>query len=159
MNAPNYDTDFHAWAFRQAELLRCGELSQLDCLHLAEEIEDLGKRERWALKSRVAILLGHFLKWEYQLDDPHIASHGERPFGANAELSRSYSRKTRVRARRLQKSLPRRIQMPWTWWLPTRRCLKRTLRKTVFGLLRESCNLGGGVERIRFNLFHAEFLF
>jgi type II secretory pathway component PulM len=62
----DYDTDFHAWAQEQAGLLRAGRFSQLDIDHVAEEIEDLGKRERRALQSRLGVLLGHLLKWRYQ---------------------------------------------------------------------------------------------
>jgi hypothetical protein len=62
----DYDTDFHAWAQEQAGLLRAGRFSQLDIEHVAEEIEDLGKRERRALQSRLGVLLGHLLKWCYQ---------------------------------------------------------------------------------------------
>ena len=66
----NYETDFYAWSNEQAALLRGGRFSQLDITHLAEEIEDLGKRERRALQSRLGVLLGHLLKWRYQGDYP-----------------------------------------------------------------------------------------
>lgn len=62
----DYDTDFHAWAQEQAGLLRAGRFSQLDIDHVAEEIEDLGKRERRALQSRLGVLRGHLLTWRYQ---------------------------------------------------------------------------------------------
>ncbi len=65
-----YETDFYAWSNEQAALLRGGRFSQLDITHLAEEIEDLGKRERRALQSRLGVLLGHLLKWRYQGDYP-----------------------------------------------------------------------------------------
>jgi len=70
----DYDQDFAAWSHQQAQLLRAGAFHALDILHLAEEIEDLGKRERRALESRLAILLGHLLKWQYQPDYPHRKS-------------------------------------------------------------------------------------
>ena len=35
---------------------------------------DLGKRERRALVSRLAVLLGHLLKWQYQPDYPYRKS-------------------------------------------------------------------------------------
>ena len=66
----DYNRDFHAWAREQAELLRAGRFSQLDVEHVAEEIEDLGKRERRALQSRLGVLLGHLLKWRCQPDYP-----------------------------------------------------------------------------------------
>ncbi|WP_373508917.1 DUF29 domain-containing protein [Thiocapsa sp.] len=62
----DYDQDFYAWSREQASLLRSGQYGRLDVMHLVEEIEDLGKRERRALESRLAVLLGHLLKWQSQ---------------------------------------------------------------------------------------------
>jgi hypothetical protein len=70
----SYETDFYAWSNEQAALLRGGRFSQLDIAHLAEEIEDLGKRERRALQSRLGVLLGHLLKWRHQGDYPYRKS-------------------------------------------------------------------------------------
>jgi hypothetical protein len=70
----DYETDYYAWSNEQAALLRGGRFSQLDISHLAEEIEDLGKRERRALQSRLGVLLGHLLKWRHQGDYPHRKS-------------------------------------------------------------------------------------
>jgi hypothetical protein len=61
-----YDADVVAWASEQASLLRAGRLSDLDIEHIAEEIEDVGKSEQRELASRMAVLLAHLLKWEYQ---------------------------------------------------------------------------------------------
>jgi len=69
-----YDQDLVAWSREQGQLLRMGQFAQLDIAHLAEEIEDLGKRERRALVSRLAVLLGHLLKWQYQPDSPYRKS-------------------------------------------------------------------------------------
>jgi hypothetical protein len=69
-----YDSDYYRWSQEQASLLRNGRLDALDILHLAEEIEDLGKRERRALESRLGVLLGHLLKWRFQLDYSHRKS-------------------------------------------------------------------------------------
>ncbi|WP_296808610.1 DUF29 domain-containing protein [Thiocapsa sp.] len=66
----DYDQDFYAWSREQASLLRSGQYGRLDVMHLVEEIEDLGKRERRALESRLAVLLGHLLKWQYQPEYP-----------------------------------------------------------------------------------------
>ncbi len=70
----DYEHDLTAWSQEQAQLLRAGCFSQLDVAHLAEEIEDLGKRERRALESRLSVLLGHLLKWRYQPDYPYRKS-------------------------------------------------------------------------------------
>ena len=69
VEAPStYDRDFHAWANEQAALLRAGRLSELDLANIAEEIEDLGRGVKRELRSRLAILLLHLLKWSYQPD-------------------------------------------------------------------------------------------
>jgi len=44
----SYDTDFHAWALRNAALLRAGQLDELDIEHIAEELESMGASERRA---------------------------------------------------------------------------------------------------------------
>jgi len=62
----DYDSDIVAWAGEQARLLRAGRFELLDLEHIAEEIEDVGKSEQRELMSRMAILLGHLLKWRYQ---------------------------------------------------------------------------------------------
>ena len=61
-----YETDIVAWASEQAELLRSGQWSALDINHNAEEIEDVGKSVQRELGSRVAVLLAHLLKWQFQ---------------------------------------------------------------------------------------------
>ena len=61
-----YDQDVMAWAVEQARLLRAGLLDQLDIEHIADEIEDVGKSEKRELASRMAVLLAHLLKGQYQ---------------------------------------------------------------------------------------------
>jgi hypothetical protein len=62
----DYESDVIAWANEQAALLRSGNLAALDIEHIAEEIEDVGKSERRELASRMAVLLAHLLKWQFQ---------------------------------------------------------------------------------------------
>jgi hypothetical protein len=66
--APNadYDSDLVAWSERQAALARARKLHALDLMNLAEELEDMGRRERRALESHLTRLLMHLLKWRYQ---------------------------------------------------------------------------------------------
>jgi hypothetical protein len=61
-----YDRDFYAWANEQAALLRAGNLAVADIAHIAEEIESMGKTEQRELVSRLAVLLAHLLKWQFQ---------------------------------------------------------------------------------------------
>lgn len=64
----SYETDVVAWANEQARLIRAGQFDQLDLAHIAEEIEDVGKSEQRELSSRMAVLLMHLLKWQFQSD-------------------------------------------------------------------------------------------
>jgi hypothetical protein len=65
-NPNSYDKDVVAWANEQARLLRAGRFDALDIEHIADEIEDVGKSEKRELASRMAVLLAHMLKWQYQ---------------------------------------------------------------------------------------------
>ncbi len=61
-----YQHDILAWANEQAAFLRAGRFDLLDIDHLADEIEDVGKSEQRELVSRMAVLLAHLLKWQFQ---------------------------------------------------------------------------------------------
>src|SRR5947208_4652146 len=63
-DGPRYDDDFYAWTQYQAEELRSLKTrdNRFDREHVAEEIEDLGKSERDAVRSQVRRILEHFLK-------------------------------------------------------------------------------------------------
>jgi hypothetical protein len=61
-----YDEDFFEWTRRTAALLRAGQLPQAGIEHIAEEIEDMGKRDGKELNSRMQVLLAHLLKWQLQ---------------------------------------------------------------------------------------------
>src|SRR5580700_9501678 len=61
-----YDADFAEWTRQNAELLRSGCASEADLEHIAEEIEDMGKRERRSLHNRFVRLIEHLLKWRHQ---------------------------------------------------------------------------------------------
>jgi hypothetical protein len=63
-----YDTDFYAWTQEQARLLLQKDCHGLDWANLAEEIASLGKQQKQELRSRLGILIGHLLKWDYQSD-------------------------------------------------------------------------------------------
>jgi hypothetical protein len=66
MTTIRHDEDIAAWAQQQAALIRAGRLDQLDLANIAEEIEDVGKSEQRELASRMAVLLSHLLKWQFQ---------------------------------------------------------------------------------------------
>jgi hypothetical protein len=62
----DYDTDFYAWAQQQAQALRAQDWGALDLKHLAEEVEDLRKTERRAVRSQLRLILSHLLMWVYE---------------------------------------------------------------------------------------------
>ena len=66
MSSNLYETDFYAWTLAQAKLLKERDFEHLDIPNLVEEIESLGRQERRELESRLGILIGHLLKWDYQ---------------------------------------------------------------------------------------------
>jgi len=65
--APDYDDDFYAWTQHQAAVLREMPVTdnRFDREHVAEEIEDLGKNVRNAVRSQVRRIVEHFLKLQY----------------------------------------------------------------------------------------------
>jgi hypothetical protein len=64
----SYETDVVAWANEQAALLRSGNLSAIDALNIAEEIESVATSQRRELRSRLVALIAHLLKWRFQPD-------------------------------------------------------------------------------------------
>jgi len=66
-DGPRYDDDFYAWTQHQAAVLRQMPVSdnRFDREHVAEEIEDLGKSERDAVRSQIRRIIEHLLKLSY----------------------------------------------------------------------------------------------
>ena len=61
-----YESDFYAWAMEQAALLRARRFDAADIDNIAEEIESMGRGEKRELVNRLAVLLLHLLKWQFQ---------------------------------------------------------------------------------------------
>ncbi|MEL6138619.1 MAG: DUF29 domain-containing protein [Cyanobacteria bacterium J06628_6] len=61
-----YHSDFVHWVQMTVEQLRSHAYAEVDWANLIEEIEDMSRRERKALRSNLRILLLHLLKWQYQ---------------------------------------------------------------------------------------------
>jgi hypothetical protein len=64
-----YDQDLAAWSHQQAAALRAaartGSDQLVDWENLAEEIEDLGRSQRAALRSQIRRIIRHLVKLEY----------------------------------------------------------------------------------------------
>lgn len=63
-----YEQDFFTWTQEQAAFLAQGRVEMLDLKHLAEEVADMGKSEQRELSHRLAVLIGHVLKLQVQLN-------------------------------------------------------------------------------------------
>jgi Domain of unknown function DUF29 len=61
-----YELDEVAWLEESSSLIREGRTQQLDFAHLAEYLEDMARSQRREVKNRLATLLAHLLKWQFQ---------------------------------------------------------------------------------------------
>jgi len=66
VTASLHERDFYGWVQQQCAALREHNSGQLDWDGLQEELEALGRQEYRELVSRLAVLLGHLLKWQFQ---------------------------------------------------------------------------------------------
>ena len=118
---PRWEDDFYAWTQHQAEVLRSMPVSdhRFDREHVAEEIEDLGKSERDAVRCRIRRIIEHFLKlphspaeqprfdWMETIDDARETLSDKLTAtlrrDAEANLERLYAEGRRRAARGLQR--------------------------------------------------------
>jgi len=61
-----YERDYYAWTEQQAALLQAGRFTEIDLAHLIEEVEDMGRSQRRAVKSALVVVLIHLLKYHFQ---------------------------------------------------------------------------------------------
>jgi len=61
-----YEQDYYAWTEQQAALLQAGRFTEIDLVHLIEEVEDMGRSQRRAVKSALLVVLIHLLKYRFQ---------------------------------------------------------------------------------------------
>ncbi|RLC06783.1 MAG: DUF29 domain-containing protein [Deltaproteobacteria bacterium] len=61
-----YEQDYYLWLMKNVALVREGRFSEADFGNIAEELESMGKSEKRALGSRLAVLLSHLLKWRFE---------------------------------------------------------------------------------------------
>jgi len=63
-----YDTDAAAWSEQQADALRRRAANEIDWDNVAEEIESLSRSDKREIRSRLAVICEHLLKWRFQPD-------------------------------------------------------------------------------------------
>ena len=61
-----YERDYYGWIQRNIHAIREGRVHEVDWANVAEELDDRGKSEKRALRSQLARLIAHLLKWAYQ---------------------------------------------------------------------------------------------
>lgn len=61
-----YETDFYAWAMKTAGLVKQSRIHEVNWMHIAEELEDMGRSEKREMASRLEKLTAHLLKWVLQ---------------------------------------------------------------------------------------------
>ena len=61
-----YDRDYVQWVEATLQQLRDRDYENVDWINLLEEIEDMGKRERQAIRNNLVVVLVHLLKWQFQ---------------------------------------------------------------------------------------------
>jgi hypothetical protein len=74
-DGPLYEDDFYAWTQHQAMVLRTIAVAdnRFDRENVAEEIEDLGRSERDAVRSQIRRIIEHLLKLAYSpAQQPHF---------------------------------------------------------------------------------------
>jgi hypothetical protein len=61
-----YERDETAWLEAMSALAAAGRYAEMDYVHLSEYLQDMAKRDRREVFSRLVVLLSHLLKWDYQ---------------------------------------------------------------------------------------------
>ena len=106
-----YQDDFYAWTRDQASALR--QLADqrwngpLDLLHLAEEVEDLGSEQQWAVESQLERVLEHLLKLEHS---PSQNPRRQWMISVNTARADIGRRLTRTIRRNVESELPERYR-------------------------------------------------
>jgi len=61
-----YEPDETAWLEEMSRRIRTGHRETLDYGNLADYLDDMAKRDRREIQSRLTTLLAHLLKWQFQ---------------------------------------------------------------------------------------------
>jgi hypothetical protein len=61
-----YEQDYYLWMEKTIHLLETRQFSELDLENLIDEISDMASNKRKAIKSNLAVILWHLLKYKYE---------------------------------------------------------------------------------------------
>ena len=73
-----YEQDFYLWIQETVEILKKGQLEQLDIENLIEEVDSMGKSQRKELKTRLTVLIENLLKLQYWTTEKDYNARGWR---------------------------------------------------------------------------------
>jgi hypothetical protein len=73
-----YDRDYYGWIQDNVQAIREGRFKDVDWRNVAEELEDMGKSERRAVRSQLARLVAHLLKWSFEAEGRRLSEHSWR---------------------------------------------------------------------------------
>jgi hypothetical protein len=106
-----YKDDFYAWTRDQAAALRRLAAQRwngpLDLEHLAEEVEDLGSEQQWAVESQLERVIEHLLKLELS---PSPAPRRQWMISVNNARGEIERRMTATIRREIEPGLPERYR-------------------------------------------------
>lgn len=61
-----YKEDLFGWVEDQVALLKAGQIAEIDCENIADELGDVGNEQYDKLESATRVVLLHLLKWDHQ---------------------------------------------------------------------------------------------
>ncbi len=73
-----YESDFYQWVQQTAGAIKAKAFDQVDWDNVIEEIESMARSERRELKSRLIVLLEHFLKLHHWNSERALSERGWR---------------------------------------------------------------------------------
>jgi hypothetical protein len=92
-----YERDFAEWAAHNAKLIRLRRFAEADLEHIAEEIEDMGKRDRREVSNRLKVLIAHLLKWTAQPERRGAATWSDTIEEQRSELDEIFEQSPSLR--------------------------------------------------------------
>jgi DNA primase len=101
-----YERDYYDWIQRNVHAMREGRVHEVDWANVAEELEDMGKSEKRALRSQLARLIAHLLKWAYQ---PKRRSTSQNSWRAAIKHARQSINETLGESPSLRPQLPQMV--------------------------------------------------